>query len=269
MATQIPVSFPPPSSSIPLPERLPQSRGSDNILENYDTSSGGFYGGTPSSTSTSISERRSVRLMCVASKRTCSAPSQISPYLPLPDYAESIEVAAEVLASATLKKRKRKLLDLYDSSSATESLLSPPTPTSSQPLLLPLNSSSPLLIPSPLLQSPISRHPCSSFDSFSSIPSNSSTVVPLSPHASAPLNTTSSSPSARDSAVDSSIDQNSDQCPVIFPESDAQSTDLRSLCCPVTSVCEYVKAVCRVVFPIEAVWGTRHNLSAFLSAIDR
>ena len=45
--------------------------------------------------------------------------------------------------------------------------------------------------------------------------------------------------------------------------------DLRSLASPIGGVCEFVKSVCRQVFPLKTVWGTRHNLSAFLAAVDR
>jgi hypothetical protein len=56
------------------------------------------------------------------------------------------------------------------------------------------------------------------------------------------------------------------------PRADPRSStdmDFRSLCSPVDDVCDFVKAVCRQVFPLEAVWGTRHNLSGFLAAVDR
>ena len=46
-------------------------------------------------------------------------------------------------------------------------------------------------------------------------------------------------------------------------------SDLRSLASPIGGVCEFVKSVCRQVFPLKTVWGTRHNLSAFLAAVDR
>lgn len=46
-------------------------------------------------------------------------------------------------------------------------------------------------------------------------------------------------------------------------------SDLRSLASPIEFVCEFVKSVCRQVFPLQTVWGSRHNLSAFLAAVDR
>jgi hypothetical protein len=45
--------------------------------------------------------------------------------------------------------------------------------------------------------------------------------------------------------------------------------DLRALCSLTSSVSEYIKSICRRVFSIKAVWGSRHNLSAFLAAVDR
>jgi hypothetical protein len=38
---------------------------------------------------------------------------------------------------------------------------------------------------------------------------------------------------------------------------------------PSRHVSDFVKAVCRWVFPLRDVWGTRHNLNCFLSALDK
>ena len=298
--TPTPVNAPLPPSIL-LSQGLPQSKGSECVVEGHDTYSAGVGGvnrvetitSTPSSTSTSLRERRSERLLTVATRGSTSTPLQLqaslllplspSSWLPLPNRNGRFESAGEVQTSVSLKKRKRRLLELSDTSSATDSLFSPPSPTpsatSSPPLLLLCHatSSSPLHS-SPLLLSPSSQNPCSCFESSTSIPSNNSPDLPPSPHVSVALNTTtssssssSSSSSVRDSTVDSFLDQSSDLHPVIVPacEPQSSSTDLRSLCCPVSSVCEYVKAVCRKVFPLKSVWGTRHNLNAFLSAVDR
>ena len=45
--------------------------------------------------------------------------------------------------------------------------------------------------------------------------------------------------------------------------------DLRDLCCPTERVCKFVNAVCRKCFPLATFWGSRHNQSAFLSAVTR
>lgn len=293
--TPAPACFPPPPSTLPLSQCLPQSRGSDCILEGHNTTSGGYHGvvsretvtSTPSSTSTSVSERRSKRLMSSVSQRPCNTPLQTSPCLPLGDTNGMSKMIVEVQTSSTIKKRKRRLLDLYDSSSATDSLRSPPSPTPS-PTTFPIPTTSPpslashhasptLLHSNPLLPTPSSQELCSSFEPSVSIPSRSNTDLPLSPIVSATQNTTTSSSSSsssfsssvHDSIVDLSVHKSFEEIPVMIPESNTQSTDLRSLCCPIASVCEYVKAVCRAVFPLKSVWGTRHNLCAFLSAIDR
>lgn len=44
--------------------------------------------------------------------------------------------------------------------------------------------------------------------------------------------------------------------------------DLLSLSTPVSGVTDFVKAICRIVFPLQTVWGTRHNLNAFMSILD-
>ena len=294
--TPAPVCFPPPPSTLSLSQCLPQSRGSHSILEGYNTTSGAYHGvisretvtSTPSSTSTSVSERRSRRLMSSVGEIPCSTPLQTSPCLPLGDANGTSKTGDELQTSSTIKKRKRRLLDLYDSSSATDSLLSPPSHTpSSTPILIPTTSppslashhvSPTLLHSNPLLPPPSCQDLCSSFESSVSIPSRSNFDLPLSPQVLATQNTatssstsssSSSASSVRDSIVDLSVDKSFEEIPVMIPESNTQSTDLRSLCCPIASVCEYVKAVCRAVFPLKSVWGTRHNLCAFLSAIDR
>lgn len=57
--------------------------------------------------------------------------------------------------------------------------------------------------------------------------------------------------------------------PLPLPLSPMIPTDLRSMCCPLSSVCQFVKSVCLKVFPLKSVWGNRRNLSGFLAAVDR
>ena len=45
--------------------------------------------------------------------------------------------------------------------------------------------------------------------------------------------------------------------------------DLRSLASPIDEVSDFIKSISRQVFSLEAVWGSRHNLNSFLSAVDR
>jgi len=47
-----------------------------------------------------------------------------------------------------------------------------------------------------------------------------------------------------------------------------QKSDLLSLSTPTTVVATFVKSVCRRVFTVRNVWGTRRNLHAFLSTVD-
>lgn len=217
-----PVCVPPPPSIPPLSQCVHQSRGSDSILEGHNTTSGVYHRvvhletviSTPSCTSMNINERRSKRLMSSVSQRPCSTPLQPSPCLPLGDGIETSKTGVEVQTSVTTtsKKRKRRLLDLYDSSSATDSLLSPPSPTPS-PTLIPIpipntsqllssHHASPILHHSyPLLPSPSSQDLCSSFESSTSIPSRKNTDLPLSPpYVSATQNNTTSSSSSSSSS---------------------------------------------------------------------
>jgi hypothetical protein len=46
------------------------------------------------------------------------------------------------------------------------------------------------------------------------------------------------------------------------------SSDLLTLSTPAADVASFVKAVCRRVFTLSTVWGTRRNLNAFLSTVD-
>lgn len=40
------------------------------------------------------------------------------------------------------------------------------------------------------------------------------------------------------------------------------------MACPVSHVCNFVKSICRRLFAIEHVWGSRHNLNVFMRSVD-
>ena len=44
--------------------------------------------------------------------------------------------------------------------------------------------------------------------------------------------------------------------------------DFLKVTCPVAKVCEFVKSVCRRLFPLQYVWGTRRNRNVFMKSID-
>lgn len=48
-----------------------------------------------------------------------------------------------------------------------------------------------------------------------------------------------------------------------------ETSDLLSVDTPRRQVSAFMKAVCRWVFPLRDVWGTRHNSNCFLSALDK
>ena len=48
------------------------------------------------------------------------------------------------------------------------------------------------------------------------------------------------------------------------PDLKLNNNDLRSLCCEVSCVCEFIKAVCKQTFSIANVWGTRRNLDRYV-----
>ena len=58
---------------------------------------------------------------------------------------------------------------------------------------------------------------------------------------------------------------------VLHQVSSASSSEsnLFELACPINSVSEFINSVCRRVFTIKDVWGSRRNHSIFLSAVDK
>jgi hypothetical protein len=48
-----------------------------------------------------------------------------------------------------------------------------------------------------------------------------------------------------------------------------RTSDLLSMCTPATAVADFVKAVCRRVFPAREVWGTRYNNDQFMAGLER
>ena len=50
--------------------------------------------------------------------------------------------------------------------------------------------------------------------------------------------------------------------------SSPKQTNYFEACTPLASVKNFIKSVCRRTFTIEDVWGTRHNMNAFLSNVD-
>ena len=61
------------------------------------------------------------------------------------------------------------------------------------------------------------------------------------------------------------------QLPTSTNSSAAKTVDINyfKLACPTNKVAEFVKSVCRASFSIADVWGSRRNLSTFLSYVDR
>ena len=74
--------------------------------------------------------------------------------------------------------------------------------------------------------------------------------------------------SATTTAADRRVTPVQVQTPAQKLDALVEQSDLLSLGTPAVAVSQFIKTVCRRVFPIAAVWGTRHNLNAFLSAVD-